>query len=100
MIQHQPDPNPAGDNKRNITIEDAAGATIRGATGAVAKAGVGVGVGVDSRFQAFVRSGKSRLLTRLRKAQLPMGEPRNWLLPCTIRRLRPMKMSFCENVED
>lgn len=71
----------------NITIEDAAAATIGRITGAVAKAGVGVDVRVDSSFQAFFLSEKYRLLTRLRKDQLSvimmqlMRGPRNWLLP-------------------
>lgn len=46
--KHEPNSNPTGDYKLDITIKDAAGGIIGGTTGAVAKAGVGVPV--DSRL--------------------------------------------------
>ena len=46
--KHEPKSNPTGDYKLDITIKDATGAIIGGTTGAVAKAGVGVGI--DSRL--------------------------------------------------
>lgn len=46
--KNEPKSNPTGDYKLDITIKDAAGATIGGTTGAMAK--TGVAVAVDSRL--------------------------------------------------